>query len=56
MKRASVTKQKPVDWETVCERTRQAGNKLSEEERRRLKDKALQIIYSAEAATTTRSR
>ena len=56
MKKASVAKQKPVNWEAVCERTRQVGNKLSDEERRRLKDKALQIIYSADAATTTRSR
>jgi uncharacterized membrane protein len=56
MKKSSATKPKPVDWEAECERTRQAGNKLSDEERRRLKDKALQLIYSANAQTPTRSR
>ncbi len=56
MKKTSVAKQKPVDWEAECERTRQAGNKLSDEARRQLKDKALQIIYSTDAQATTRSR
>lgn len=56
MKKSSAAKPKPVDWGAVCERTRQAGNKLSDEERRRLKDKAIQIIYSTDAQATTRSR
>ena len=56
MKKTSVIKQKPVDWEAECERTRQAGNKLSDESRRQLKDKALHIIYSTDAQATTRSR
>lgn len=55
-KTSAATKRKVIDWETVCERTRQRCNKLSEEERRRLKDRALQIIYSANAQTTARSR
>lgn len=40
----------------ACERTRQACNKLSDEERRRLKDKALAIIYGPDAQSSARSR
>ncbi|MBE0541328.1 MAG: hypothetical protein IH623_08080 [Verrucomicrobia bacterium] len=55
-KTSETTRRKPIDWEAVCERTRQRCNQLSDEERRRLKDKALQIIYSANAQTSARSR
>ncbi|MCU0786471.1 MAG: hypothetical protein MUF81_20990 [Verrucomicrobia bacterium] len=39
-----------------CERTRQACNKLPEEERRRYHDLALAMIYGHDAKTTARSR
>jgi hypothetical protein len=49
MKKTSVKpkSQPEIDWEAVCERTRQRCNKLSDEERRRLRAQALKIIYSA---------
>lgn len=48
-KKPANVKAKPIDWEAVCERTRQRCNKLSDGERRRLRDEALRIIYSADA-------
>lgn len=36
---------KPVDWDVVCERTRQRCNSLTEKEREHLQDEALRIIY-----------
>ena len=39
----------------ACERTRQACNKLSDEERRRLYREALAIIYGHDAQTAARS-
>ena len=54
-KKPVATRKKPIDWETVCERTRQRCNKLSDEERRRLRDVAFRIIYSADAQAPTRS-
>ena len=47
---------KKIDWETVCEQTRQRCNKLSDEERRSLREKALRLIYSSHAETPARSR
>jgi len=51
MKKTTVkAKSQPeIDWEAACERTRQRCNKLSDEERRRLRAQALKIIYSADA-------
>jgi hypothetical protein len=34
-----------TDWEAECERTRQRCNKLPEDERRILREKALRLIY-----------
>jgi hypothetical protein len=48
-------KKQKVNWETVAERTRQECNKLSSEERRRLLDDALRLIYSGNTKTPTRS-
>jgi hypothetical protein len=39
-------KKDKVDWEAVSERTRHECNKLSSEQRRRLRDDALRLIYS----------
>ena len=52
----ATSKARKIDWEAVCERTRQRCNKLSEEERRRYRGEALRIIYSADAEATTRCR
>jgi len=40
----------------ACERTRQACNELTDEKRRRLKDKALSILYGHDAQSPARSR
>ena len=53
---APLKAQKQIDWDTVCERTRQRCNKLTDEQRRRLQAKALQIIYNADEQAATRSR
>ena len=39
-----------------CEETRQQCNKLTDEERRKLRDEAFRIIHGADAKTPTRSR
>jgi hypothetical protein len=54
MKKAAASKK--IDWETVCEQTRQRCNKLSDDERRGLREKALRLIYSSHAETPARSR
>ncbi len=38
------SKAKKIDWEAVCERTRQRCNRLSEQERRRFRAEALRIV------------
>jgi hypothetical protein len=48
--------EKKIDWDAVCERNRQKCNKLTDEERRHLRAKALQIIYSSDAEPPARSR
>jgi hypothetical protein len=55
-KKPSAQQAKQIDWDAVCEENRRFCNKLSDEERRRLRDKALRVIYSADAQATTRSR
>lgn len=55
-KKPAIAKAKAIDWEAVCERTRQRCNKLSEEEHRRLRNEALRIIYSADAEAAACSR
>lgn len=50
------TRKKPIDWEAVCEENRQKCNQLTDEERRRYRDYALRLIYSADAEAPTRSR
>jgi hypothetical protein len=52
----ATSKVKRIDWESVCERTRQRCNKLSDEERRRYRAEALRIIYSADAKAAARCR
>ena len=47
---------KKTDWEAECERTRQRCNKLPEDERRILREKALRLIYSSHAEPPARSR
>jgi hypothetical protein len=42
---ASKQSKKPIDWDAVSERTRQRCNRLTDEQRERLEDEALQIIY-----------
>ena len=58
MKKQPITtkSKKKIDWDAVCERTRQRCNKLSEEERHRFRAETLRIIYSADAEAPTRSR
>ena len=58
MKQQSATAKpkKPVDWDAVCERTRQRCNKLTETERKDLLEEGLKIIYGADATTPTRRR
>jgi hypothetical protein len=53
-RKASLRKEKGVNWEKVSEQTRQRCNGLSEQERRRYRAEALRIIYSTDAETTTR--
>ena len=55
-KKAVAPRKKPIDWDAVCEATRQRCNKLTDEERRRYREHALRLIYSADAEATTRSR
>jgi hypothetical protein len=45
-----------TDWDKVCEETRQRCNKLSDEERERLEEQALRIIYGHPPKAATRSR
>jgi hypothetical protein len=40
----------------ACERTRQACNQLTDDERRRLREKALAIIYGRDAKVPARRR
>ena len=49
-------KGKRIDWDKVCEQTRQRCNKLSDDERRQLRAKALHLIYRSDAKAATRSR
>ena len=58
MKKAAASPKtvKKIDWDAVCERNRQKCNKLTDEERRHLRAKALQLIYSSDAETPARSR
>ncbi len=49
-------KARRIDWDAVCERTRQRCNKLSDSRRKELVDVALGIIYSAHAEPTVRRR
>ena len=57
MKKRAATKATPkIDWDVVCEQTRQRCNKLSEEEMRRYQDEALRIIYGAHGKAPARSR
>jgi hypothetical protein len=49
--------QRKRDWVlAACERTRQACNKLTVEERRRLREKALAVIYGHDAKASARRR
>jgi hypothetical protein len=54
MKKAVTAKK--IDWEAECERTRQRCNRLSGDERRLLREKALRLIYSSNAETPARGR
>jgi hypothetical protein len=54
MKKAVAAKK--IDWEAVCEQTRQRCNGLSNDERRSLREKALRLIYSSHAETPARRR
>ena len=54
MKKVAMSKK--TNWEAECERTRQRCNKLSEDERRCLREKALSLIYSSNAQAPTRRR
>ena len=58
MKKKSAKQQEREHDEIIaaCERTRQRCNKLTDEERRRLRDRALAIIYGHEANVPARSR
>ena len=47
---------KKIDWDAACERTRQRGNKLTDEERHELLEEALRLIYGANATAQTRRR
>jgi hypothetical protein len=44
-----------IDWDSISEQTRQRCNKLTNEQRQRLRADALRIIYSSDAKTTARS-
>jgi hypothetical protein len=58
MKKKSVKQQEKECEEILaaCERTRQACNKLTDNERRRLHEDALAIIYGHDAKIPARSR
>ncbi len=58
MKQQSATAKpkKQVDWDAVCERTRQRCNNLTEKEREELLEAGLKIIYGADVKTPTRRR
>jgi hypothetical protein len=58
MKKSSAKEQSEQrDWILAgCEENRQRCNKLSDEERRRLREKALAIIHGHDAKTPARSR
>lgn len=45
-----------IDWDKVGEETRQRCNKLSDEERERLEEQALRMIYGNPPKAATRSR
>jgi hypothetical protein len=52
--KAKSAKAKPapkIDWDKVAEENRQRCNTLTDEERRRYRDLALRIYYSADAET-----
>lgn len=55
-KKPTMPKAKKIDWDKVCEETRQRCNKLSDQERERLEEEALRIIYGNPAKAATRSR
>jgi len=57
MKKAVATSksEKKIDWEAVCERTRQHCNKLSDKERRQLLEEGLRIIHGSDAKKAIRS-
>jgi hypothetical protein len=44
-----------IDWDSVCERTRQRCNKLSDEERQQLLEEGLRIINGSDAKKAIRS-
>jgi hypothetical protein len=46
-KRTVTKTKKKIDWDEVCERTRQRCNKLSDEENERLLQEGLRIIYGS---------
>ncbi|HEV2436077.1 MAG TPA: hypothetical protein VG077_08755 [Verrucomicrobiae bacterium] len=58
MKKPSIKAQPKREAEILaaCERTRQACNKLTDEERRELRQRALAIIYGHDAKISARSR
>jgi hypothetical protein len=55
-KKKVTAKRKTIDWDAVCEETRQRGNKWSDEQRRALLDEGLRIIYGVNATAPTRRR
>jgi len=54
MKKAVAAKK--IDWDAECERTRQRCNRLSDDERRALREKALRLIYHSNAEAPARGR
>ena len=57
MKKSSAKEQEKqrADILAACEKTRQACNKLTDEERRELLEAGLRIIYGSDAKKTIRS-
>ncbi len=47
---------KKIDWEAECERIRQRCNRLTDDERRALREKALRLIYYSNAKAPARGR
>jgi len=47
---------KKIDWDAVCERTRQRCNKLTEEEREHYHEVALSLIYGNHGQIPARRR